>query len=69
MSHELAETAFWKGALLEPDEVFLREIENRDAAGWILLFSEHAERHMGTLDFREQVSEVFAVDFCEIHDG
>lgn len=65
--HEFSETAFWKGALLEPDEVFLREIEDGDPARRILFFSEHAEGHVSAVDFLEEVAKIIKVDFGKMH--
>lgn len=69
VGHEFAEAAFGEAALFEPDEVFLREVDDGDAVGWVFFLSEHAERHVGAMDFREEVAEVLAVDFGEIHEG
>ena len=62
MGHELAEPAFGEGSLLEPEQIFLGQIEDRDAAGRVFFFPEHPERHVGALDFHEEVAEVLAVD-------
>lgn len=67
MSHEFAETAFGEFALFEPLEVFLGEIEDRDAGGRVIHLSKDSEGHVGALDFREQVAEVLKIDFCEFH--
>lgn len=63
MGHELTEAAFGEGALLEPEEIFLWEIEDRDAVRGVFFLPEHPERHVGAVDFHQQVAEVLAVDF------
>lgn len=67
MSHEFAEAAFGEFALLEPHEVFFGKIENWHSSRRIFVFPEHSEGHVGAVDFHEEVAEVLAVDFCEIH--
>lgn len=62
MGHELTESAFGEGALFEPEEIFLGQIEDGDAVGRVFFFPEHSERHVGAVDFHEQVAEVLAVD-------
>lgn len=69
MSHEFSEAASGEGALLEPDEVFFGEVEDGDAPGRVLFLPEHAEGHVGALDFFDEVAEVVPVDFGEIHGG
>ena len=67
MSHELAKSAFGEFALLEPHEVFLRQIVDGHTPGRVFLLPEHSERHVGKVNFSEKVSEIFAVDFGEVH--
>lgn len=62
MRHELTEPAFWEGALFEPEQIFFRQIEDGDAVGRVFFFAEHPKRHVGAVDFHEQVAEVLAVD-------
>ena len=69
MCHEFPEAAFGERALLEPDQVFLGKVEDRHAPGRIFVFPEHAVGHVGGVDFPEQVAEILAVDFGEVHVG
>lgn len=62
MGHELTKPAFWEGALFEPEQIFLGQIEDGDAVGWVFSLPKHPERHVGAVDFHEQVAEVLAVD-------
>lgn len=67
MGHEFAEASFGEAALLEPCEVFLGEIHERNAGGRVGLDAEFSEGHVGVADFGEESAEVFAVDFGEGH--
>ena len=67
MSHEFSEAAFGEGALLEPNEVFLGEVIDWNSSRRVFFLAEHSEGHVGAVNFREQVAEVLAVDFCEVH--
>ena len=69
MGHEFAETAFWERALFKPHEVFFRKIVDRDSVGRVFFFPEHPEGHVGEVYFREQIAEILAVDFGEVHIG
>jgi hypothetical protein len=62
LGHEFAESASGEGALFEPEEVFLGEIVDGDAVRGVFFFPEHSERHVGAVDFHQQVAEVLAVD-------
>ena len=53
VGHEFAEPAFGEGALFEPHQIFLGQIEDRDAVRWVFFFPEHPERHVGAVDFHE----------------
>ncbi len=63
MGHELAEPAFGEGTLFEPEQIFFRQIEDGNSVGRVFFFSKHSERHVGAVDFHQQVAEVLAVDF------
>ena len=53
VGHEFTEATFRECALLEPEKVFFREVENRDSPGWVFFFAEHSEGHVGGVDFQQ----------------
>lgn len=53
--------------MFEPGEVFQRQVHQGYPVGWVVLFAEHAEGHVGAGDFLEEVAEILAFDVGEGH--
>lgn len=65
--HQLSELPFWKSPLLEPGEIFGREVHNRHTCRWIFTDPELAKWHPGAGDFSQKLPEILAIDVQWLH--
>src|SRR5688572_28412464 len=69
LGEEFTEAPLGKSALLEPREIFRRQIHDRHTRRRILLDAEFPEGHPGPADLEQQIAEILAIDVREIHRG